>query len=78
MQNKTKEEKLQLITQYFNSGYFLTVEVKGATPGNQHWIAVTEINGSDVLMADPGSNHNNMWNAYEVSKTSKFNYFKEK
>ena len=75
LQNKTKEEKLQLITQYFNSGYFLTVEVKGATPGNQHWVAVTGINGNDILMADPGSNQNNMWNAYEVSKTSKFNYF---
>ena len=75
LKNKTKEDKLQLITQYFNSGYFLTVEVKGATPGNQHWVAVTGINGSDVLMTDPGSNHNNMWNAYEVSKTSKFNYF---
>lgn len=55
---------------------FLLLKLKGATRGNQHWVAVTGINGSDVLMADPGSNHNSMWNAYEVSKTSKFNYFK--
>ena len=24
-----------------NGGYFVTEEVKGATPGNQHWVAVT-------------------------------------
>lgn len=76
LRNKTREEKFSLIKKYFDMGYFLTVEVKGATEGNQHWVAVMGINGSDIVMVDPGSNHTSMWNAYEVSKTSQFNYFK--
>lgn len=76
LRGKTRTEKLSLITQYFNEGYYLTVEVKGATPGNQHWVAVIGIDGNDVMMVDPGTNHTNMWNAYEFNKTSQFNYFK--
>lgn len=75
LNNKSREEKLALITQYFNAGYYLTVEVKGATEGNQHWVAVIGIDGDNIIMVDPGTNQTNMWNAYEWSKTSKFNYF---
>lgn len=57
-------------------GYYLTVEVKGATPGNQHWVAVNSVEDNNVFMIDSGSNNTNMWFAYEVSKTSKFNFFK--
>ncbi len=76
LRNKTRKEKLDLITQYFNEGYYLTVEVKGATPGNQHWVAIIGINGNDIVMVDPATNHTSMWNAYEWNKTSQFNYFK--
>ena len=30
----------------------------------------------NVMMVDPSSSQTIMWNAYEVSKTSQFNYFK--
>jgi len=50
--------------------------VKGATQGNQHWVAITGVDSVNVMMVDPGSNHNIMWNAYEMGKTSQFNYFK--
>lgn len=76
LQNKSPAEKYSLIKQYFDMGYFLTVEVKGATTGNQHWVAVNSVNDNNVFMIDPGSNNTNMWYAYEVSRTSKFNYFK--
>ncbi len=76
LRNKTREEKLTLITQYFNQGYYLTVEVKGATEGNQHWVAIIGIDGNNIKMVDPASNHTDMWSAYEFSKTSQFNYFK--
>lgn len=76
MRGKTRTEKLSLISQYFNDGYYLTVEVKGATPGNQHWVAVIGIDGNNVVMVDPGTNYTSMWNAYEFNKTSQFNYFK--
>ena len=51
-------------------------QLKGATPGNQHWVAVTGVNGNNVIMVDPASNQTDMWNAYEWSKSSQFNYFK--
>lgn len=76
LRNKTREEKLSLITQYFEQGYYLTIEVKGATPGNQHWVAVTGINGNNIIIVDPASNRADMWSAYEWNKTSQFNYFK--
>lgn len=75
LSNKSRSEKLSLITKYFNNGYYLTAEVKGATAGNQHWVAVVGVDANNVIMIDPGSNQTIMWNAYEYSKTSKFNYF---
>lgn len=76
LREKTRQENLALITQYFNQEYYLTVEVKGATPGNQHWVAIVGINGNDVMMVDPASNQTILWNAYNYSKSSQFNYFK--
>ena len=76
LRGKTREEKLSTITNYFNQGYYLTVEVKGGTPGNQHWVAVIGIDGNNIKMVDPATDHTDMWSAYEWSKTSQFNYFK--
>ena len=76
LREKSRTEKLELISKYFNDGYYLTVEVKGATEGNQHWVAIIGIDGNEIVMVDPATNHTNMWNAYEWSKTSQFNYFK--
>ena len=76
LRGKTKEEKLSLIKQYLNAGYYITAEVKGATPGNQHWVAVINIEGNSIIMVDPGTDQTNMWNAYNYTKTSQFNYFK--
>lgn len=76
LRDKSKSEKLELITKYYNDGYYLTVEVKGATPGNQHWVAVIGIDGNNIIMVDPATNHTDMWSAYEWGKTSQFSYFK--
>lgn len=76
LRNKTKDEKLSLIKQYLSSGYYITIEVKGATPGQQHWVAVISVDDNSVIMVDPGSEQTNLWNAYSYSKTSQFNYFK--
>lgn len=76
LRGKSRSEKLALITQYVNAGYFVTEEVKGATPGNQHWVAITGVNGNNVIMVDPASNQTDLWSAYEWSKSSQFNYFK--
>lgn len=76
LRGKSREEKLSLIKQYQNNGYYITAEVKGATPGNQHWVAVINVEGNNVLMVDPGSSQTIMWNTYNYEKTSQFNYFK--
>lgn len=76
LRNKTREEKLATISQYYNQGYYLTVEVKGATEGNQHWVAVTGINGNNIIIVDPASDRTDVWSAYEWGKTTQFNYFK--
>lgn len=75
LRGKSRTEKLALITQYFNQGYYLTIEVKGATPGNQHWVAITGINGNNVVMVDPARDGTDLWSSYEWSKSSQFNYF---
>lgn len=75
LRGKSRTEKLALITQYFNQGYYLTIEVKGATPGNQHWIAITGINGNNVVIVDPARDGTDLWSSYEWSKSSQFNYF---
>ena len=76
LRGKTKEEKFKSIKQYFDKGYYITIEVKGATPGNQHWVALNDIYNNELIMVDPGTNHTNLWNSYEYIKTSQFNYFK--
>ena len=76
LRGKSKEEKLSIIKQYLDSGYYLTAEVKGATKGSQHWVAVIKVDGNIVIMVDPGSNQTIMWNAYNYEKTTQFNYFK--
>lgn len=76
LRGKSRTEKLALITQYFNQGYYLAIEVKGATPGNQHWVAITGISGNNVIIVDPASDGTDLWSSYEWGKTSRFNYFK--
>lgn len=76
LRDKTRTEKLELIRQYVNQDYYLTIEVKGATPGNQHWVAILGVDGNNVNIVDPASDKTDLWSAYEWSKSSQFNYFK--
>ena len=76
LREKSRSEKLATISQYFSQGYYLTAEVKGATQGSQHWVAITGVDSVNVMMVDPASSQTIMWNAYEVGKTTQFNYFK--
>ena len=78
LRDKSRSEKLALITQYFNQGYYLTIEVKGATPGNQHWVAIKGINGNNVIIVDPARDGTDLWSSYEWNKSSGFNYYEVK
>lgn len=76
LRDKTRAEKLELIKQYLNLGFHITIEVKGATPGNQHWVAILGVDGNNVNIVDPASDKTDLWSAYEWGKSSQFNYFK--
>lgn len=76
LRDKTRAEKLVLIRNYIEQGYYLAIEVKGATQGNQHWVAIMGVDGNNVYIVDPASNKTDLWSAYEWNKTTQFNYFK--
>ncbi len=65
-----------MIKQYLNLGFHITIEVKGSTPINQHWVAILGVDGNNVNIVDPASDKTDWWSAYEWSKSSQFNYFK--
>lgn len=70
LRGKTRAEKLELIKQYLNLGYHLTIEVKGDTPGNQHWVAILGVDGNNVNIVDPASDKTELWNTYKWEKYS--------
>ena len=69
----TKQEKLQILSELLNKGYYVVAEVKGNT--GQHWVAVESISGDTISMIDPGSNSTNMWSEYGSNNTSTFVYY---
>ena len=78
LRDKTKLEKLYEIKKYYENGYYLAVEVAGATETSQHWVAVDNVNNNAIVMLDPGSYATDMWQQYDWKLTTQFVYFKPK
>lgn len=76
LREKTKSEKLALIRKYYESGYYLAIEVLGATETSQHWVALDNVVGDKIIMLDPGSDATDMWRQYDWNNTTQFVYFK--
>lgn len=76
LKDKSKAEKLKLMKEYYDKGYYISVEVKGAIKDNEHWVALDNINNNSVLMIDPASDKADMWDKYDWNNTSGFIYFK--
>lgn len=76
LREKTKSERLAEIKKYHEDGYYISVEVKGATKNNQHWVALDNIINGRLIMLDPGSNSTDVWEKYDWNNTSQFVYFK--
>ena len=77
VKGKSKAEKLKIAKDLTSKGYYVVAEVKGATPGNQHWVAVDRVNDNSLVIMDPGYGKTKLWdNFYKVDKTSTFAYFK--
>lgn len=68
-------QNLQNALETWNSKLAEIWSLVTTTPGNQHWVAITGVNGNNVNIVDPGSNGTDLWSSYEWSKSSQFNYF---
>lgn len=77
LKNRIRTEKLSLIKEYIDKDYYLAIEVKGATEGNQHWVAITGVNDNNIFIVDSAGDNNDLWSAYEWSRTSQFVYFRK-
>ena len=76
LRDKNKSEKFYEIKKYYENGYYLDVEVAGATGTSQHWVAVDYVTNSTIFMLDPGSDSIDMWKKYDWNLTTQFVYFK--
>ena len=76
LRDKSKSEKFSAIKKYYENGYYLAIEVAGATETEQHWVALDYVTDNKIIMLDPGSNETNMWKKYDWNLTTQFVYFK--
>lgn len=70
---KTQKQKLELIKQYQNQGFYLAMEVLGDT--GQHWVAIMNVVGNEIKMVDPSTDNIDVWNTYNWKNSSQFVYF---
>ena len=71
---RSKSEKIRLIKEKLDAGYYVVIEVK--RPTGQHWVAVDRVEGNNIIMMDPASKETIVWNKYNPSNTSMMKYFK--
>lgn len=76
LRDKSKSEKFSTIKKYYESGYYIAIEVAGATETEQHWVALDYVTDDKIVMLDPGSDATDMWSQYDWNKTTQFVYFK--
>ena len=70
----SRDQKLQTISNILSNGGYPVCEVKGGH--GQHWVAIDAVQGNDVIMMDPGSNNNILWNEYPWEWTSMCHVYK--
>ena len=70
----SRASKLQTISDILSSGGYPVCEVKGGH--GQHWVAIDTVQGNDVIMMDPGSNNNILWDEYPWEWTSVCHVYK--
>lgn len=69
-----REYKLNVLRELLNQGYYVVAEVKGNT--GEHWVAIDTIQGSNIIMMDPGSTSTNLWQTYSWQNTSTYIYYR--
>lgn len=76
LRGKSKSEKFNEIKKYFDEGYYIVIEVGGATRNSQHWVTIDNISDDKILMLDPATYYVDMWDRYDWNNTTQFVYFK--
>ena len=71
---KNQQQKFDAIKYEVDNGGYLACEVAGRT--GQHWVAVDSISGNQIMMLDPGTNANNMWQQYNWTNTTQCSVYK--
>ena len=69
-----QQQKFNAIKHELDTGGYLACEVKGNT--GQHWVAVDSINGTTIVMFDPGSGSNSLWQEYNWINTSQCSVYR--
>jgi len=76
-------DKVGIISQYISQGYDVMLRVKSPASArkynensDQHWVVVTGINGTDILMADPASDETVVLDKYHEEGIIHFQYIK--
>ena len=69
-----QQQKFDAIKRELDTGGYLACEVKGNT--GQHWVAVDSIQGTTIVMFDPGSNSSSLWQEYNWRNTSQCSVFR--
>ena len=70
----SQQQKFNSIKHELDTGGYLACEVKGNT--GQHWVAIDSINGTTIVMFDPGSNSNSLWQEYNWRNTSQCSVYR--
>lgn len=75
----SKANKIAIIKNYLNQGYYLALQVKkdGTEEPGQHWVAVLGVTDTDILMSDPASDATTVWSRYKPGGTVQFGYYKK-
>ena len=64
------------LKKYFDEGYYLAIEVVGATRRSQHWVSLYNISGNKILMLAPATLYVDMWDRYIGDNATQLVYFK--
>lgn len=74
LSGKSKSEKLRIIKEKVDAGYYVVLEVKGNT--GQHWVAIDRVEGNNLIMMDPASKETVVWKKYPAGNSSIIHYYK--
>ena len=72
----TEEEKAQEIKNFLDEGYYVMVRISSGN--STHFVAIDTVQGSKVIMMDPGSKYVSLFEKYPVSTVTQVRLFKGK